>query len=366
MRLSRNEGGIGASWFDIWRGGIKTRAMTLSRLPAVVLACVCAFPITQGHAAEAFFSEDGSTVTMTLSPRMPGLIKVNVKNGKITKAPLPAELKEEFIDSVARGGEGEALFLAKDAVWVWKQDATPPVKRVCATAPVVGATDLFVVTDESSPLKDSLFVSGTGKDDPDGGQTFFGRKAGTKTFMPVFCRRVSSALGGAFSSEGRFFFAANGDVWEGGILPEEDTAMERLGVLVGARIAPMAMLNTDEGNSGSMTVAQVAPLKDSIYVRLNGNHLAALMRIPMPAKSLYTPDSEDQPSLEDQIAVMKQSLAKAELIEDELEDIQAFCATETEDSHMLFYCGRDEKGVAMFLVDGDKKPKVIGYLPEQE
>lgn len=322
--------------------------------------------MTQGFAAEAFFSKDGSTVTMTLSPRSPGLIQVNVKNGKITHAPLPKELKEEFIESVARGGEDEALFLAKDAVWVWKTDATPPVKRVCATAPVVGATDLFVVNDEKSPLKDSLFISGMTQDNPDDGLAFFGRKAGAKTFMPVFCRRVNSAYAGAFASDGRFFFAANGDVWEGGILPDEDATMERLGVLVGARIAPMGILNTDEGNSGSMTVAQVEPLEDAIYVRLNGNHLAALMRIPMPAKLLYGPDSDDQPSLEDQIAVMKQSLVKAEIIEDELEDIQAFCATETEDAHVLFYCGRDEKGVAMFLVKGDKEPKVIGYLPEQE
>lgn len=341
--------------------------MTLLRLPVVVasVSLACVFSACQLPAAEAFFSKDGSTVTM-VTRRSPGLVKVDIKSGKITKAPLPKELKEEYIESVARGGEDEALFLAKDAVWMWKADATPPVKRVCATAPVVAASDLFVVTDAKFPLKDTLFVSGTDKDDASGRAVFYGRKPGAKAFMSVFCRRVENAQAGAFSSSGRLFFSSSGDLWEGGILPEEDADIERLGVLVGARIAPMGILNTDEGNGGGLWVSQIVPIEDTLYLRMRGRHMGAILRIPMPAKPLYTPDSEEQPGIQEQLDAMKQSLAKAEIIEDELEDAEAFCGIELADSHRLFYCSRDENGLAMIVIHGDAKPKVIGHVPEEQ
>ncbi|MGV3660781.1 MAG: hypothetical protein ACO1TE_11375 [Prosthecobacter sp.] len=330
---------------------------------SVSLACV--FSASQIPAAESFFSQDGSTITMVLK-RTGGLVKVDVKSGKITKAPLPKELKEEYIESVARGGEDEALFVAKDAVWVWKADATPPVKRVCATAPVVGATDLFVVTDKKSPLKDTLFVSGTDKENPDGNPVFFGRKPGAKAFMSVFCRRVENAQSGVFAGDGRFFFMSSGDVWEGGIVADDDATTDRLGVLVGARIAPLGMLNTDEANSGNMWVHQIVPVEDTLYIRMRGRHMGAILRIPVPAEPLYAPDSGEQPGIQDQIDAMKQALAKTEIIEDDLEDAEAFCAIELEDAHRLFYCSRDEKGLAMIVINGDAKPKVIGYVPEEQ
>lgn len=343
--------------------------MTLPRLP-VVLASVslaCVFPTSAGLAAEAFFSKDGSTVTMTLSPRGAGLIQVDVASGTITPAPLPKELKGELIESIACGGEDEALFVAKDAVWVWKADATPAVKRVCATAPMVSAAlDLTVATAPDTGLTDSLFVSGIQQDNPDQ-QVLFGRKPGAKTFLPVFCRRVDGVQSGVFSEEGRFFFVSGGDVWEGGIQPDEDASMGRLGTLVAARIAPMGILNTDESNGGSLWVGQIAPVGQWLYLRLRGHHLGAIARIPMPAKPLYSPESEEQPTLQAQINAMKQSLARVEIINNELEDAQAFCATAVDGKPRLFYCSRvDDKGVAMIVTDADAEPKVIGHLPEQE
>ena len=78
-------------------------------------------------AGEAFFSKDGSAVTMGLSNALIGLVQVDIATGKIISASLPVELKDEGIDSVARGGDGEALFLAKNAVWVWTAKG---VKRI--------------------------------------------------------------------------------------------------------------------------------------------------------------------------------------------------------------------------------------------
>lgn len=344
--------------------------MTFLRLSAVVasVSLACLFATSRSLAAEAFFSEDGSTVTMTLSPLSAGLIQVDVETGDITQAPLPKELKEELIESIARGGEDEALFLAKDAVWVWKDDATPPVKRVCATAPAISmALDLSVVTAPDTDLTDSLFVSGVQQDNPDQ-QVLFGRKAGTKNFLPVFCRRVDGVQGGAFSEDGRFFFVSGGDVWEGGIQLDEDASLGRLGTLVAARIAPLGILNTDESNGGSLWVGEIVPVGKWLYLRLRGRHMGAILRMPIPAKTLYSPASEDQPTLQAQINAMKQSLAKVEIINDELGDAQAFCAIELEDGKVrLFYCDRvDDKGVAMLVQDGDAEPEIIGYLPGEQ
>lgn len=296
-----------------------------------------------------------------------GLVQVDIATGKITQAPLPAELKDESIESVAAGSEGEALFLAKDGVWVWTPGAPTPVKHVCATAPVVAATDLFVATVPGTPLTDCLFVSGNETADATSMGSFYGRKPGGKhPFLSIFCRRVSDATGGVFSSDGRLFFVTNGDVWEGGIQMDDDTGTERLGTLVGARIAPLGIMNTDEANGGSMWVQHVAPAGKWIYAQLRGHHMATIMRTPLPARPLYAPTSGDSPSSKDQLDAMSNSLNKTEIIAEDMEFAAGFCATEVDGRPRLFYCGdaEEDKGPALMLWEGAGKPRVIGHLPK--
>jgi len=346
--------------------------MHLSRLPACLfsVSMLVMLSISSGIAGEAFFSKDGKTVTMGLNNVLTGLVQVEIETGKITQAPLPTEIKDEGIDSVARGGDGEALFLAKDAVWVWTPKA---VKRIYATTPVAGATDLFVATLPGTPLTDCLFVSGNEKDAADAGYnlgSFYGRKPGSKSkaFASIFCRRVRDATGGVFSDDGRLFFSSGGDLWEGGIQVEEDPSMERLGTLVAARIAPLAISNTDEGNGGGMWINHVAPAGNWIYLQLRGRHMAALMRTPMPAKPLYAPGEGEFPTVKDQIHAMTDSLTKTQIIADDLGDIFGFCATEVAGKPRLFFCTRTEaegKGPAMLLWEGEGPARIIGYLPTE-
>jgi hypothetical protein len=346
--------------------------MSISRLPVLLVSASVAltFSFQSSLANEAFFSKDGKTVTMGLGGRgIGGLMQVDIATGKITQAPMPAELKDESIDSVAAGSEGEALFLAKNGVWVWTPGAAKPVKHVCATAPVVNATDLFVATVPGTPLTDCLFVSGNETADATSMGTFYGRKPGGKhPFLSIFCRRVSDATGGVFSADGRLFFIAHGDVWEGGIQVDDDTGMERLGTLVGARIAPLGVLNTDEANGGSLWVEQVAPAGKWLYVKLRGHHMATLLRTPMPAKPLYAPSSSDSPSTQDHLAAMSQALNKTEIITEDYEHVDGFCATEVDGKPRVFFCGDVEegKGPALMLWEGAGKPRVIGHLPAQE
>jgi hypothetical protein len=255
----------------------------------------------------------------------------------------------------------------KDGIWVWTPGASTPVKHVCATAPVVGATDLFIATVLGTTLTDCLFVTGNETADATSRGSFYGRKPGGKhTFLSIFCRRVSDATGGVFSTDGRLFFITHGDVWEGGIQVDDDTGMERLGTLVGARIAPLSILNTDEANGGSLWVEHVAPAGKWIYAQLHGHHMAAILRTPMPAKPLYAPTSGDSPSSKDQLDAMSHSLNKTEIIADDMEFAAGFCATEVEGKPQVFYYGDadEDKGLAMMLWDGAGKPRVIGHLPK--
>ncbi len=344
--------------------------MSNSRLPALLVSASLAltFLIQPGMGNEAFFSKDGSTVTMALGDRGYGLMQVEIATGKITPAPLPAELKDEEINSVAAGSEGEALFLAKNGVWVWTPGAATPVKHVCATAPVVNATDLFVATVPGTPLTDCLFISGNETADATSMGTFYVRKPGTKNaFQSIFCRRVSDATGGVFSVDGRLFFVTNGDVWEGGIQMNPEPGTGWMGTLVGARLAPLAIMNTDEANAGSLWVQHVAPAGKWIYAELRGHHMASILRTPMPAKPLYAPGSEDSPSSKDHLAAMSHSLSKTEIVSEATEHVDGFCATEVGGKPRLFFCGdnEDEKGPALMLWEGTGEPRVIGHLPKQ-
>ena len=343
--------------------------MSFSRLPVLFLSVSLALtPALQpGMANEAFFSKDGRTVTMGLGGRGgSGLVQVDIATGKITQAPLPAELKDESIESVAAGSEGEALFLAKNGVWVWTPGAATPVKHVCATAPAVNATDLFVATVPGTPLTDCLFVTGNETADATSPGVFYGRKPGVKNaFQSIFCRRVSDATGGVFSADGRLFFLSDGDLWEGGIQVDDDAGSERLGTLVGARIAPLGILNTDEANGGSLWLEHVAPAGKWIYAQLRGHHMAAILRTPMPAKPLYAPTLGDLPTTQDQLDAMSHALNKTEIIVDGLDHADGFCACEVGGKPRVFYVGDsdDDKGYALMLWEGSGQPRVIGHLP---
>jgi hypothetical protein len=356
---------------DLPSGCLKPCAMRIFRLSILLVSASLALtlPLQPSMANDAFFSKDGKTVTMALGGRgVSGLMQVDIASGKITQAPLPGELKDESIESVAAGSEGEALFLAKGGVWVWTPGAATPVKHVCATAPVVNATDLFVATVPGTPLTDCLFVTGNETADATSMGSFYGRKPGGKhPFLSVFCRRVSDATGGIFSTDGRLFFVSQGDVWEGGIQPDDDAGSERLGTLIGARIAPLGILNTDEANGGSMWVQHVVPAGKWVYAQLRGHHMASVLRIPMPAKSLYSPASAESPGTKDQLAVMIHSLNKTEIITEDSEHVDGFCAIEIGGKPRLFFCGdpSEDKGPALMLWEGAGKPRVIGYLPKE-
>lgn len=313
-------------------------------------------------AGDSFFSADGKTVTFAPAMRTGHLLRVDIESGKLTELPLPANLKTADVSGLARGGEGEALFIAEKAVWVMKDDGT--VKKVCDTGPAENAENLFVSVKPGQPLKDWLFLSGTPKDETS--FIFFARKPGQKTFGDVFCRRADDVRAGAFADDGRLFFSSHGDIWEGGFDPEEETGI-RMATLVGARIAPVGMLNTDMTNSGSRYVGGLAPAGKWLYAALRGRHQGSIIRVPIPAKPLYNQDSEEQPETKPHLEAMRAALDKVELIVAETGGISAFCACEVEGKALVFYRGaRDEKGLGLWLWNGSGEPKRLANEPDAE
>ena len=318
------------------------------RLLTVFLMFASAAP-----AGDSFFSADGKTVTFAPVMRTGHLLQVDTESGKLTELPLPAALKDASVSGIARGGEGETLFIANKSVWVLTADGT--VKKVCDTGPVEMPENLFVSVKEGQPLKDWLFLSGTDKEAT--ASVFFARKPGQKTFSGVFCRRADNVNCGVFAEDGRFFYTSHGDIWEGGLVPEEDP-QARLATLVGARIAPVGTFNTDSTNGGSRWVAGLCPAGKWLYAGLQGRHIGSILRVPIPAKSLYTEDAGEQPEPKPHLDAMRAALDKTELIVAETGGLSAFCATEVNGKALVFYRGeRDEHGLGLWLWNGSGEPK---------
>ena len=316
--------------------------------------------------AEAFFSPDGKTVitTVAMPSNIGSLAQIDIASGKVTPIALPAAFANEDIDSVARGADGEILFLAKNAVWVLKKSEAP--RKVVSTDPVKNPTDLFVATKKGGALLDWLLISGT-EDEKDGAQrAFYARKPGGKNFKSVFCRRVENATSGAFAADGRMFFASGGDLWEGHIDPESEG--EVAGTLIGERIAAVAFANTDMANAGSLSLEVVCPAGKWIYCALGGHHMAAVIRTPRPTNANH--EHEGQGALQASYRIQAQVLGGTEVIADLEDSIHGFCATEVDGKPLVFYYMRSNDdngdGRPLMLWKGSGAPKVIGHLPKSK
>ncbi|MDB6119723.1 MAG: hypothetical protein JWO08_3504 [Verrucomicrobiaceae bacterium] len=319
---------------------------------AIVGWCAC---VGVACARDAFFAPDGKTVTLITSS---GLGSVNIETGIVTLIALPKVLKAAEIQSIARGAHGEILFLAQGAVWVLEGQG--PVRQICKTTPLLQATDLVVVTREDSSVKNWMLVSAWEKASAPGAPepelTLYGRKPRGQEFGAISCRRTPNVACGTFTQDGRFFFACEGDVWEGYLSAEPDEdPNSSMGVLTAARVAPLSVLSTDFSNAGAMSVADVAVAGKWIYVMLHGHHMGAIVRAPMPAHRL-----DGVPSVSEQYQLMAGVLAKAEVITEDGEYSSNFCVSEVNGKTQLFWTQRRN----IMLWEGKGELKVAGKLPE--
>jgi len=317
------------------------------------------------HAEQAFFSADGKCVTFVPRTDQGYLLKLDISTAEVAKIPLLGEPAKEAITSLCRGGDGEALFTTESGVYVHDDKGT----RKLAPPPAKGdwgIENLAAAPADLPTIGDWLLLSGP--DENPGHRTFFARKPGTKTFTPVFCRRVKSVGALTFAPGGRMFFEGDGDLWEGSFESMEGEPSQTPAlVLNGARIAPLGLFNTDMANSGSMWVHEIMVAGDALYVRLRGRHMSQIIRIPIhPTSALQ---GEDGPSHDPAKAYkyMAEMLALAEVITPPDIEVTLSAATAAEGDEKVFYCSSDGKGsLALYLWERNtSKAQRIATEPEQ-
>ena len=312
-------------------------------------------------AGDAFFSTDGQRVTIAPLLQTGVLLSIAIADGSVSPLPLPPELAEAPITALTAGGSGEAIFTTADALWARKADGT--ARRLSTLPKGFSVASLFVATKQGTPISDWIFAAAENDRAGWRGTTFFARRPGTKDFREIFCRRVSPVGAGTFTPEGRCFFAGAGDLWEGDFEAAEATDKDApLATLNGARLAPLAMMNTDMANSGNLWVDAVEAAGPWLYVSLRGRHMGSIVRVPLPEKSFYDGGEQAQ-DLRANLDLMRGMLEKTEIIVADTGGATAFAASEVEGRPRVFY--RDES--ARFHVwEGMGAPRALGREGEAQ
>ncbi len=288
---------------------------------------------TTCRANEAFFSKDGESVTFVSLFNTDSILRLDLKTKKVEAIALGSAVKGQDIVSLTSGADGELLFLTEKAAWVHDAKGT---RKLCGMGSAAYGSGLAAAPAAAANLTDWLFIAGPRSEKGASAEnTFHCRKPGEKAFQPVFCRRVNSVWAGTFASDGRFFFAGEGDLWEGGFDPGE--AGGAVATLNGVRIAPLAMMNTDAANGGNLWVAQIMPAGKSLYVLLRGHHMGELLRLPINPVPALNEKSGASGTLGEHYAYLARSLASVQSIVTGADDITASAANEVNGQELLFY-----------------------------
>lgn len=295
-----------------------------------ILCILSLLLIATGHANDAYFSPDGKSVTFVPIFDDGALRRMDLQTKKVEKVALSLP-KGQGVVSLASGGDGEALLLTEKSVWVHDAKGT---RKICDLGEARDASHLAVAPSKDAQLADWMFIAGADKESQSR-RIFFGRKPGEKTFKATFCRRVSGVGASAFTADGRFFFANDGDLWEGGF--EKGEAGNDMTVTNGVRIAPLAFLNTDSANGGSMYVDSIMPAGTGIYVALRGHHMGQLVRVAMNPKPAMAEGSGANEALKDHYAYLAKSLASVQIIETDGDSIRNTAATAAGGNERVFF-----------------------------
>lgn len=307
--------------------------------------------------SEAAFSADGTKLWVIPVFETDFLWEIETTTWTAKPRPVRGFAAEEAMQCLCLDEKGDLLVATDRAVWL-----LPPGEeevRLIATLPGPAfVTGISCVTRPGPVPVGTVFLS-VGPENGEGDPLYL-MKPDRKTLIPVFVRRLSDLTTvPRFSDSGRMVYGGNWDLWEGFFEAWDDGGVDRAGALGGSRFAPLALMNTDSANSGSMGVDGVAVLGEDVYAALGGRHMGALVRVPLPSENRYASNDGMHPELAESFAVMKRALGAADILE-EVERIDALAVQPSpEGGRGLFYRVRSEGFEWKFLLPG-QSGKVVG------
>lgn len=315
------------------------------------------------QAAEATFSADGKSIYLLPLSESRSVYKIDPSAKKhLTLQPIK-NLGEDTIHAIARNPQGEILLCTGKAIWTWS-GTEAPAKKWLDLPQKFDCIDLSCTLAPGTVPSGTVFLHGTQE-----GENQFSLltwSAQKKKWLGVFCRRNEPYSAPQTNANGRMFFAGDRDLWEGSMIMEaaDDDDITIAGSIEGCRIAPLAMLNADSGNSGAMVVGEVVAAGSQVFSLLEGRHMGALLQTPAPAKPLYAnPDSNEHPDLATQYKLMQDSLAKTK-IHYSGGPCDALCVHETGPTEYQVFWRQDHEGDRAWMwMKANNLTKKIGTEP---
>lgn len=323
---------------------------------SVSLLCVAASPSLQ--AGQAILSADGSTAWVISSRDASLLHRIDTKNGGVSSVALSGPLESMEVYGLCRLLDGGVAAIAAGAVWEWSDfSLNSKPSKIVDLPESFSATDIACIPHSSAGDKGLILLFGSDGDLPDSKIISF--IPGKKGFGEVFCRRFSPSALPSISPENRLFFGGDFDLWEGQLespdADDEDIVMP----VNGCRIAPLAMRNSDSGNSGSMGVSTVAAGGKHVYALLSGPHMGGVLAISPSEKPLYlTTDQDTHPDLKDALAIQQASLGSARVLY-QGGPCDALCSTVLADGTDVVLWQEAGKDWIWIYRSADEKPRLL-------
>lgn len=330
----------------------------MKTLPHILLSLCLIFA---AHAGQSVFSADGKAIYLLPMSEGAGIHKIYPATKKHQVVQPFEKPGTEAISAMTRNPQGEIVLCTKSALWKW--DGKKATAKKWITLPKqFECLDLSCTLAKTTVPAGTIFLHGTQQGE--NRFSLFTLLPGQQQWLEVFCRLNEMYSPPQTNAAGRMFFASNFDLWEGTMIPEE--ADEIAGSIEGCRIAPLAMMNADSGNSGGMVVGNVVAAGTQIFSQLEGRHMGAILQTPAPAKALYAnPESNEHPALSTQYKLMQDSLAQTK-IHYEGGPCDALSVHETSPTEYSIFWRQDLEGdrAWMFLKAGGK-PQPIGEEPAE-
>lgn len=299
--------------------------------------------------AEAAFSKDGSTVYCC---RSEGMLAVHLNPYSEVSTKLPDSLGEIPIRAVTlRPSDGSLLLATSNAVWAFSPEKNTATKLFDKPA---GSEIKDLAFD---PISGGLLVTvypEAGKDE----SRVWWVKRGSIVAKIIFVRRLDYIDGPVFSSDGRLFFGAEGDIWRGFIEHEEedDTEPNRGGTLVAVRYAPVACRETYGGSPSQIGASDLACSGTKIYAhvrRMGGSGWGTMTRLDMPTAMDHDPDKAITEKLTERVATYMRALGSIEVMDDSCGGWSNLCASLS--GERVFYRIMNTS----YLIENNGKPQNI-------